>query len=528
MASKRSRKNISDDEEEEKYIPRKQFKTSIKSEEILLIVKSFKQDIISYNKTITRIENSLDNPEEFIYDECSDLKRNIQLETEETIAKIKQSNEIDLNLDETKLEPELFELIQNVIEQSQTLITTIDDHEKVIKSFWIDKQINKKLFIKDYNKLKQFSDLFIQTWTKRLDDLNFDDVTMNEAVIKLNEYQSKLNILANKIKMYLFNNNCIELRRIDDQKISNRLDYFLYYKQNAIFNESNKFYLHKILDQSTIQMVTDNKTLFKLNYGSNFIDNSASFEFLKNGKYFILFESNSTQIRGTYMAVFDPVLNKLEKEKFIENIYYEQINVNHNLIAMRSNSQNESNLVIMNYDLEVVNQIPVGILRGADNSFIFASDKSENGEYSTDIKVINWSLETVKTLQFQCTNTMDPFFYDIQYSFSLKRGYVSLKIFENIFFLKYMNTVSLYNENGSSIKSVSCNYGNLFKFHNENIVIVNKNENKLSYYDSKVDLVIKEINLININLKRYQDPIKFDSNDKIFIFDFNLKCLRLC
>jgi len=170
----------------------------------------------------------LDNPEEFIYDQCSELKRNIQLETEEIIANVKQSNKIDLNLDETKLEPELLNLIQNVIEQSQKIITEIDDHEKAIKSYWIDKEINKKLFIKDYNKLKQFSDLFIQTWTRRLDDLNFDDLTMNEAVIKLNEYQSKLNIFVNSIKMYFFNDNCIELRRIDDQEISNRLNYFLY------------------------------------------------------------------------------------------------------------------------------------------------------------------------------------------------------------------------------------------------------------------------------------------------------------
>ena len=442
--------------------------------------------------------------------------------------KLSIDHSIDPDLDENKIELEIFNLIQNVIDQSQAIINTIDDHEKMSKSYWIGKEINKKLFIKDYNKLKQFSDLFIQTWTKRLDDLNFDDVTMNEAVIKLNEYQTKLNILASKIKMYLFNNNCIELRRIDDKEISNRLNYFLYYKQHAIFNESNKFYLHKILYQSTIQMVIDNKNLFKLNYSSNFHDNSASFEVLKNGKYFVLFESNSTQFRGTYKAIFDPVLNKLEKEKFIENIFYEQINFNHNLIAMRSYSQNESNLVVMNYDLEVVNQIPVGFLRGADDSFIYTSDKLQNGEHSTDIKVVDWSLETVKTLQFQCTNRMDPFFYDIQYSFSLKTGYVSFKFFENIFFLKSANTVSLYNENGSSIKTISCNYGNSFKFHNEKIVIFNQSENKLSYYDSKVELVIKEINLINIKLNRYKNPLKFDSNDKILIFDFNLNYFSLC
>ncbi len=375
----------------------------------------------------------MDNPEEFIYDQCSELKRNIQLETEEIIANVKQSNKIDLNLDETKLEPELLNLIQNVIEQSQKIITEIDDHEKAIKSYWIDKEINKKLFIKDYNKLKQFSDLFIQTWTRRLDDLNFDDLTMNEAVIKLNEYQSKLNIFVNSIKMYFFNDNCIELRRIDDQEISNTLNYFLYYKQQLTFNDCNKFYLHKILDQSTIQMVIDNKNLFKVNNDSNWIDYSAPFKILKNGKYLILFESNSIQTRGTYIAIYDPVLNKLESENFNENIFYGKINLNHNLIAMDSYSQNESNLVIMNYDLEVVNQIPVGIVNGADNFFIYTSDKLENEEYSFNIKVMDWSLETVKTLQFQCTNRMDPFFYDIQQSSELKNGHASFKFLKNLF-----------------------------------------------------------------------------------------------
>ena len=451
MATKRSRKNISDDEE--KYIPRKQLRTSIKSDEILLIVKTFKQGIDNYNKSIDKIKNSLDNPEEYIYDECSELRRNIQLETEEIIADIKQSNQIDLNLDdETKLEPELFDLIQNVMEQSQTLITTIDDHEKVIKSHWIDKEINKKLFLKDYNKLKQFSDLFIQTWSKRLDDLNFDDKTMEEALVKLSEYKFKSNILVDKIKMYLFNNNCFELRRIDDdQEIQNRLNYFIYYKQQLIFNKSNVFYLHKILDGSAIQIVLDNKKEFKCSY--------SSFEILKNGKYFFLFESRSNQIRGTYKAIFDPVLNKLEREKFTENTFYEKINANHNLIALCSCSQNESNLIIMNYDLEVVNQIPIGILRGTDDSFIYTSDKLENHVYSTDIKVIDWSLETVKTIQFQCNNKKEPFFFDIQYSHWIK-GYASFKSLKNVFILKYGNNVSLYNDNGSSIARISCNYEN--------------------------------------------------------------------
>ena len=150
MATKRSKRNYCDgNEEDEKYVPRKKLKTSVKSDEILLVVKMFKEEIINYNKAINRIKYSLDNSEEFVYDYCSELKRNVQLETEEIIADIKQSNQIDPDLDENKIELEIFNLIQNVIDQSQAIINTIDDHEKMSKSYWIGKEINKKLFIKD-------------------------------------------------------------------------------------------------------------------------------------------------------------------------------------------------------------------------------------------------------------------------------------------------------------------------------------------------------------------------------------------
>ena len=42
----------------------------------------------------------------------------VQLELEEMIADIKRSNDIDVNFDETKLEPDLFNRVQNIFEQS--------------------------------------------------------------------------------------------------------------------------------------------------------------------------------------------------------------------------------------------------------------------------------------------------------------------------------------------------------------------------------------------------------------------------
>ena len=326
MATKRSRRrNCDDNEEDEKYVPRKKLKiTTVKSDEILLAVKTFKQEIINYNKAINRIKYSLDNPEEFIYDDCSELKRSVQLETEEIIADIKQSNQIDPDLDENKLELEIFNLIQNVIDQSQAIINSIDDHEKMSKSYWIGKGIDKKLFNKDYNKLKQFSDLFIQNWTNRLDELKFEDKTMTEAADKLREYQAELNNLTNKVKMYLFNNNCIELRHSDEKENQNRLSCFLYYKQNQVFNHTNRFDLKKILKQSSIQTVKDHENDF---------NGITSLFILENGNYLVIFRS--FVIRSTYLAIYDPVLKKLVKEKFTEIILSNQLNINHNLIILQ-------------------------------------------------------------------------------------------------------------------------------------------------------------------------------------------------
>ena len=54
---------------------------------------------------------------------------------------------------------------------------------------------------------------------------------------------------------------------------------------------------------------------------------------------------------------------------FISN----QININHNLIALQLIHKNEPTLVIMNHELEVIKQIPIdtGSIKGSDKSFIY-------------------------------------------------------------------------------------------------------------------------------------------------------------
>ena len=75
-------------------LPRKNFNVT-KSDIILQVVRKFQENIIDYNKNLenlNKIGKKLDkNPDEYIYDEFAELRRLIQLETEELIANIKQS-----------------------------------------------------------------------------------------------------------------------------------------------------------------------------------------------------------------------------------------------------------------------------------------------------------------------------------------------------------------------------------------------------------------------------------------------------
>ena len=71
------------------------------------------------------------------------------------IAKLKESNNIDKNIDDDKLGPELFVLVEELKDQSEVLINEIEENEKEAKSYWINKKPNFNIFIHEWKeKLK--------------------------------------------------------------------------------------------------------------------------------------------------------------------------------------------------------------------------------------------------------------------------------------------------------------------------------------------------------------------------------------
>ena len=194
-----------------------------------MIIKEFISNILGYNEKCNEIEKNLKNTEEYIYDEYNNLKRLVQLESEQMIENIKQSNEINIDTEDDDLEPYIFSLVQNIKNQMELLIIEIEVNEKECNSDWINKQSN----LEEYNHLNKLSNLFIKEWNDRMNTFNFNDYQINEAFEILKIFINKIENLDNQVKNYIFNNKYLELKRFDDNEKNdnNRLDYFLFKKK---------------------------------------------------------------------------------------------------------------------------------------------------------------------------------------------------------------------------------------------------------------------------------------------------------
>jgi hypothetical protein len=520
MSEKRKRSNNELDN-----LPRKKLNET-KSDEILQIVRKFQENISDYNKKfedLNKFEKYLDNPDEYIYDECNELRRLIQLETEELIANIKQLNNIEI--DQDILEPNLIALIDNVNKQSELLITQVDNHEKLTKTYWKNNIFSKKSFIKEKNKLKQFSELFIQNWLNKLTELRFDDESMKQAANKMEEYQTKMNDIFTNIKMYIFNNNCIELQRHNTNLNDNNLNYYIFTKSRIIYNKDNQFNLNNIYKDSNIQEIREQQSL-----------KSYSFDFLNDDKkYLVFFHSNDDHQtkKFTYIVIYDSIFKIILNEKLIDNIECDQVYLNKNLIIFRRKTSlfANYNLVLMNHELEILKEIQIGTIRGTGNEFIYASQMDNNNTITTDIQVLDWSLEITKTIHLQDENPQQPFYiqnlnffkawYNIEFKF--------FPIVNHAYFLRSNYELFYFEKNGYLYKhfeDIDQAIGIVNSDHF--LLIFNHHENKYSVHNKSSN--IKEIKIINLKLLKKDavyPQIKFDSNERIYFYEAKHNLLHI-
>ena len=96
------------------------------------LATEFKANLKLFDTKLTKLEVCLSSPIDLIYNEHTEITRLIQLDTEETIARIKQSNNLDINADESVLFkiPGMSAKLELIYKQSESMIKRANEHLK--------------------------------------------------------------------------------------------------------------------------------------------------------------------------------------------------------------------------------------------------------------------------------------------------------------------------------------------------------------------------------------------------------------
>jgi hypothetical protein len=183
-------------------------------------------------KRVIKIENELNEIESnvsdvelainIIYEKCAEYKLQIQLHTEEFIARIKIENNLDINVDESELCQILQSQINHFKTKSESLIDNIEKHQK--EYIASANQIQAKKFIqKNFQPLKHR--------IKELKEARY--LCSNSSINYLEEILNK-----KEWKYFLFDNNLIELCRIYTAK-SNEFPFFISFNQILSLGKSS-------------------------------------------------------------------------------------------------------------------------------------------------------------------------------------------------------------------------------------------------------------------------------------------------
>jgi len=276
------------------------------------ISNELREEIIKFTKNINQLKTKLDQPGEYIYEECLELKRLVQLEIEELILNIKISNNIDINVDDHLIEhlDVYSSSIKKIKQKHELLITRIEAYEKEVReqlnnceydrddrlNYVYDEcrelerivqleteqklqnhlfnQVNQDIMeesIYIISKINQYENEEKSYWNTKEANLieynilkkqtdfhiqnwskslgELNDNQIKQASIKMKEYSKRLDIINDEIKINLFNtNHSIQLKHLHDQNKKNHLNIDFKIKKILNLNEF-KLKLFEIIHQ---------------------------------------------------------------------------------------------------------------------------------------------------------------------------------------------------------------------------------------------------------------------------------------
>ncbi len=164
------------------------------------ISNELREEIIKFTKNINQLKTKLDQPGEYIYEECLELKRLVQLEIEELILNIKISNNIDINVDDHLIEhlDVYSSSIKKIKQKHELLITRIEAYEKEVRE-----QLNNCEYDRDdrlnyvYDECRELERIVQLETEQKLQNHLFNQVNqdiMEESIYiisKINQYENE-------------------------------------------------------------------------------------------------------------------------------------------------------------------------------------------------------------------------------------------------------------------------------------------------------------------------------------------------
>lgn len=465
---------------------------------LIVQLSDLKTSFKNYNQKLNQLKYYFNNLNELIYDECCELRRIIQLNTEEYIVRIKEENDYDIDEDD-ELDPKTKELIEIASEKNQILIDKVDLYEKTITNDINTKSLNKIFINKEINQLKQISKYFINYWEENLFE-NFSKLDLIKK--KLNKYHLRLNNVATKFKTQLFNNNLLEFK-------STNLIGYLYFKQTINFNQLNRLNISKFIDESDIL--------------------DKQFELFDSNSFLITFRKRS--LNQTLIYKFNAINKTIENKVVYNNFRIHNLKKVNNLIVIVCSNEYYYNrdIAIMDANnLSIIRQKKVGSISliGANESQLFCfEDININGRCNL-CKVFDWNLNLIDmNIKFQQLNRLEPFYIPFEtinisvWQFeSIDDKYVVRSISDRTM-LSYL---IIYDHKGNLLQVVrafKASYG-LFRLDESNNIFVSDGADKLICFDLNGNL-IKEIKLAN-KTRYFEDEYLFNfliENDKFYFFN---------
>jgi hypothetical protein len=429
------------------------------------IAANLKNNLNDIQNQLSLLSNDLNNGVDKIKDHCIELRREVQLKTEQKILEINQLNEA---------------LIQQIDEYEEECVFNFTSKRESKRAFdgiiiEINKFLNEK---RDYLKGFQVTDLEIEK-------------SNNVAQI----LKSKLENGLAFAKSFIFNKKLMLFEANRDRVNKNLLGIFRF---NQLGNSINFNQLKKIHVKNLFNDLSESSLIW-----TNQFD---------NGAFLISYLTTNNE---TIVATFNPNTNTLEK-KLLPNcqVIFNLVKCKNNVALSYFSEQNQNCICILDQNLNVLDQISFQdslfggtVLIGANDSYLYVNVNRGTKSY---IKIFDYKLNKVKLAQpFQSTSPTSPFYFPTHIKQMNNRDgkYIWLN----------SNQINILDEmTGELIKTVQISAEKFELDSKNNLVVLFNSSKKVVYYDLN-GVQLKEFDLLSFESSDLTFYI--DQNDKLYFFD---------